>query len=269
VHTADSILRCAERRWGSLAARLACAIAVGVVLGGTSAQAEGALKPVARKDAVRGIVRAIESAMISTDLQTRVVRIGFQEGERFKKGDLLVQFDCGRQMAGLAGAEAQQLEMQLTLDKYKMLQKAQAVGRNELEISEARVAKAAADTQALRAQLVQCTLVAPFDGRVLELGLHEHETAQPGKPFIGIVAEGGLEIDLIVPSDWARWVKPGFDFAFQVDETQTAHEVSVKRIGAAVDPISQTIKIVATFRVPAENVLPGMSGTAQITRAGG
>jgi membrane fusion protein, multidrug efflux system len=207
--------------------------------------------------------------MISTDLQTRVKKIGFQEGERFKKGELLVSFDCARQQAGLAATEAQQLEMQLTLDKYRVLQRVQAVGKNELEISEARVAKASAETQALRAQLLQCNLIAPFDGRVLELGLHEHETAQPGKPFIGIVSEGALEIDLIVPSDWARWVTTGFDFKFFVDETQSSHDVAVKRIGAAVDPISQTIKVVAIFKEPAAGVLPGMSGTALTNRTGG
>jgi membrane fusion protein, multidrug efflux system len=223
----------------------------------------------ARKDVVRGIVRSVGQAMISTDLQTRVAKIGFQEGQRFNKGDTLVLFDCGRQQASLAGAEAQQLEMQLTVDKNKVLQRLQAVGKNDLEIAEARVAKASADVAALRAQFGQCTLVAPYDGRVLELGIQEHETPQPGKPFIGIVSEGNLEIDLIVPSAWASWVKPGFAMTFSVDETQGSHLVSVTRIGAAVDPISQTIKIVATFTDGAPGVLPGMSGSSLATRPGG
>lgn len=257
MQIANSIWRCARALVAVTAALLA-----GV---SSTLPVDGAA---ARKDAVRGIVRSVDQAMISTDLQTRVAKIGFQEGERFKKGDTLVLFDCARQQASLAAAEAQQLEMQLTLDKNKMLQRVQAVGKNELEISEARVSKAAADVAALRAQFAQCTLVAPYDGRVLELGIHAHETAQPGRPFIGIVAEGALEIDLIVPSTWAAWVTPGFAMTFSVDETQAAHEVRVARIGAAVDPISQTIKIVATFVDGAPGVLPGMSGSSTATRTG-
>jgi membrane fusion protein, multidrug efflux system len=258
VQTANSIWHCA---------RSVLVAAAALFFGSTATQAVDAAG--ARRDAVRGIVRSVDQAMISTDLQTRVVRIGFQEGERFKKGDILVLFDCGRQQASLAASEAQLLEMQLTLDKNKTLQRLQAVGKNELEISEARVSKAAADVAALQAQFAQCTLVAPYDGRVLELGIHAHETAQQGKPFIGIVAEGVLEIDLIVPSTWAAWVSPGFAMTFTVDETQGSHEVRVTRVGAAVDPISQTIKIVATFVDRAPGVLPGMSGSSHATRTGG
>jgi membrane fusion protein, multidrug efflux system len=257
VQTGNSIWLCAN---SLLAATAVFALGSVASAGETSG---------ARSDTVRGIVRSVDQAMISTDLQTRVAKIGFQEGERFKKGDTLVLFDCSRQLASLAATEAQLLEMQLTLDKNKTLQRLQAVGKNELEISEARVSKAAADVSALKAQFAQCTLTAPYDGRVLELGIHEHETAQPGKPFIGIVSEGALEIDLIVPSSWAAWVKPGFTLTFSVDETAASHEVRVTRVGAAVDPISQTIKIVAAFTDGAAAVLPGMSGSSTAARTGG
>jgi membrane fusion protein, multidrug efflux system len=222
-----------------------------------------------KPDAVRGIVRAVEQAQIATDLQTRVAKIGFQEGERFRKGDTIVEFDCRKQRAELAASQAQLLEMTLTLDKYRLLQRAQAAGKNDLEIAEARAAKAAAETEGLRAHLEQCTLVAPYDGRVLELSLHTHESPQSGKPFIAIVADGTLEIDMIVPSDWARWLVVGDTLAFTVDETKSEYEAAVSRIGASVDAISQTIKIAAVFKAPPARVLPGMSGTAAFTRAGG
>ena len=223
----------------------------------------------AKPDAVRGIVRAIEQAMISTDLPTRAIKISFQEGERFKAGDTIVEFDCRKQRADLAAAQAQLLEMTLTLDKFRLLQKAQAAGKNETEISQARVAKANAEAEGLKAHLSQCELIAPYDGRVIELSLHTLESPQPGKPYIGIVSDGALEIDIIVPSEWARWLKVGEAFTFTVDETASQHEVTVKRIGASVDAISQTLKVVAGFAVKSDTVLPGMSGTAQFTRAGG
>ena len=218
---------------------------------------------------VRGIVRAVDQAMISTDLAVRAAKINFQEGERFRAGDVIVEFDCRKQRADLAAAEAQLLEMTLTLDKFQLLAKAQAAGRNEIEIAQARAAKATAEANGLTARLDQCVLVAPYAGRVVELTLHALETPQPGHPFIGIVSDGALEIDLIVPSTWASWLKVGEPFGFLVDETKIRHEVSVKRIGAAVDAISQTIKIVAEFKSPPGTVLPGMSGTAQFQRAGG
>jgi multidrug efflux pump subunit AcrA (membrane-fusion protein) len=71
------------------------------------------------------------------DLQTLMAKISFQKDERFRKGDIHVLLDCRQQRASLATAEAQLLEMRLTLDQNKTLQRLQAVGKNELAISEA------------------------------------------------------------------------------------------------------------------------------------
>jgi membrane fusion protein, multidrug efflux system len=40
-------------------------------------------------------------------------------------------------------------------------------------------------------------------------------------------------------------------------------DAEVTRIGAAVDPISQTIKLAGMFKRHEFSILPGMSGTAQ------
>jgi membrane fusion protein, multidrug efflux system len=215
-----------------------------------------------RSSAARGIVHAVEQASISTELATRVAAVHFKEGDTFQKGSTIVEFDCRRQRAALAATEAQQLEMQLTLDKYRLLQRAQSVGKNDLEVAEARLAKAVAESAGLRSTLDQCTVIAPFDGRIIESNLQRYETAQPGKPFLAIASTDNPEIDLIVPSSWARWLEPGLPFQFLVDELNVMFDAEVTRTGAAVDPISQTIKIAAIFKRPVPGVLPGMSGTA-------
>ncbi len=217
---------------------------------------------------VRGIVRAVQQALISTDLTTRVAAIHVREGEGFNAGDKLVEFDCRRQIATVAAADAQQLEMQLSVDKNHMLVRTQSVGRNDLEVSEARLAKARAEANALKSQLDQCNVIAPFRGRVQELNLQVHETSQPGKPFIGLVAHEHLEIDLIVPSLWIQRLRVGTVFRFRVDEVQQSITATVTRTGAAVDPVSQTIKIIAAFGNEGAAILPGMSGTAEFGPVG-
>jgi multidrug efflux pump subunit AcrA (membrane-fusion protein) len=47
-----------------------------------------------------------------------------------------------------------------------------------------------------------------------------------------------------------------------VDELATHHEARVERIGAAVDPVSQTIEIFAVFIAQPPSLKPGMSGVA-------
>ena len=225
-------------------------------------------QPAISETPVRGLVRALTQAMISTEFTSPVATIGFKEGERFKRGEVLVAFDCRRQRAELASSEAQQREMMLSFENNKLLRQSQAVGRTELDISEARAQKASAEVEALRVRLDQCVLKAPFDGRVSELGIHELETPQPGKPYIGIIADGELEIDLIVPAAWLATVGVGTQLQFAIDEVHSRHEIVIRRMGAAIDPLSQTAKIVAAFAEPAPGVMPGMSGTALTPPAG-
>ena len=218
---------------------------------------------------VRGVVKAVDKAELSTDLVARVTAIGFRFGERFKKGDMLVTFDCDRYQAEAQSADAVQREMQLILDSNQHLEKFRAVGKHELEISRARVAKAEAEARSLNSRLKQCEVLAPFDGRVAELTINAFEQPQANKPFLVIVGEGSLEVELIVPSHWLSWLKPGAPFSFRVDETKVSYDARVKRIGAAVDAVSQMIKVIAEFQTPSGDVLPGMSGVARFNEPNG
>jgi RND family efflux transporter MFP subunit len=217
---------------------------------------------------VRGAVRPLHQATFSTDLVARVARIGFRDGEAFRRNDVLLAFDCRRQQAELAAAEAQHQEMKITLETNTFLEKRNAASRQDLEVAKARAAKAAAEVDGLRVRMDQCTILAPFDGRVFELAINEHEMSQPGKPLLSIVGDGELEIDLIVPSDWLGWLGVGAPFSFAIDETTRTHAARVARIGAAVDTVSQTIKVTGRFDAADRAVLAGMSGAATFSGSG-
>ena len=207
--------------------------------------------------------------MLSTDLAARVVKVGFKEGEKFRKGDLLIAFDCRRQTAELASAEAQHREMMVLFKSAIFLNKRNASSRQDVETARARADRAAADAEAIRAGLDRCRINAPYDGRVAELGIHEHEMSVAGKLLFSIVAEREPEVELIVPSAWLTWLTLGTKFRFRIDETRNTHIGVVTRLGAAVDTVSQTIKVYAKFETPISEILPGMSGTAKFQHHGG
>lgn len=218
---------------------------------------------------VRGVIRALDQAALSTELQARAATIGFREGEAFKKGDLLIAFDCERYRAETQSAEAVAREMQLTLNSNQQLEKFSAVGKHDVEISRARVDKAEAEARSLKGRLQYCEVYAPYDGRVAELTINQFEQPQPNKPFLVIVGNSRLEVEIIVPSHWLSWIKPGAPLAFQVDETQRTYNAKVVRIGATVDAVSQMVKVIAKFDDQVMDVLPGMSGAAQFVRPNG
>lgn len=214
----------------------------------------------------RGVVRPAQQARITADLVAPLSKVGFREGQKFRKGDLLLAFDCRRQMAELASALAQQRESTVVYESAAYLEKRKAGSRQDMEMSRARSEKAAAEVEAIRARTEQCSVTAPYDGHVVELGIQAHELPVAGKSLLFIVSTGDPEVELIVPSLWLSWLQVGVEFKFSVDETQNTYAGKIARLGASVDAVSQTVKVYGKFMTPPADILPGMSGTIQFPR---
>lgn len=222
-----------------------------------------AAKPANSSDrTVRGLVRPKSEAEISTDLVAPIVRIPFKFGKSFRKGEPLVIFNCDRYKAELAAARAEKRGQDITLKAKLHLQKLNAVGRNEVKIARANSDKATAEVQALSTRVKQCEIKAPYDGRVVEQRIEEHEVPKPNSPLLKIINDEDLRIELIVPSKWLTWLKEGARFRFEVAEMGQGFEATVDQIGAAVDPVSQTVRITGRFISRPKQVLAGMTGAA-------
>ncbi|MEN5343193.1 HlyD family secretion protein [Achromobacter mucicolens] len=112
----------------------------------------------------------------------------------------------------------------------------------------------------------KCAIAAPFDGRVSKRSASPQQFAEPGKPLLTIVDTSHLELKMIVPSKWLVWLKPGHALSVQVDESGKAYPAKVARIGARVDPVTQTVDVTAALTTGAAELLPGMSGWTTFAR---
>lgn len=212
---------------------------------------------------IRGVVRAVAQATLTTETPLLVVDVPFREGERFKRGDLLAAFDCRRQHAEHGSAIAVHREALLNLESSRQLDRHKAVGKNDVEIAAARADRASSDLQGLTARLDECRFIAPFDGRIVEVGVRRHERTVPQRPYLSIIDDSQLEIETIVPSSMLTVLSNGVAFTFGIDELggPTA-EAQVSSIAAAVDPVSKTVKVIGAITRPVAGLLAGMSGTA-------
>ena len=213
---------------------------------------------------MRGVVRAVHQAALSTELVTPVAAIGAREGQRFKQGDRLLEFDCRRQGHELSALAATVREAQVMHDSNGHLLRNGASNRNDVAVALARYEKAQAEYAALNQRLTGCLITAPFDGVVVELAVNAHELPPANRPLMTIASDRQLEIEVIVPSRELVRLALGVSFEFTVDETQRVYVAHILRAGGTVDPMSQTAKVFAAFSGPFDGVSPGMSGTAQI-----
>ncbi len=217
---------------------------------------------------IRGVVRAVNTAAISTDLAVPIKNLNFRKGQSFKKDDVLVAFDCSRFEAERGALLAERKVQSLTVENNLSLLKLNAVGKFDLEVSKARLGKADAEVNRLNVRLSRCVIKAPFDGQVVETSSFVYETPKPGEPFIKIIESRKLEIDFIVPSKWLAWMKAGTRFSFRIDETAKLYEGKVSRLGASVDPVSQTVEVRGRFLLDNKGLFAGMSGSGRFVGPG-
>ncbi|AZD32933.1 Membrane-fusion protein [Pseudomonas chlororaphis subsp. aurantiaca] len=217
---------------------------------------------VASGSEARGVLRAKDQAVLAGELSGRIVELPYSEGESFKKGDVLARFDCSAYQAQLNAAQAASRGANEELAHNRQLASLNSVGRFEVARAAAKVSETQAQSQVYQVQVKRCSVVAPFDGQVVERKVQRYESVTAGSPLLEIVDNRSLEIHLLVPSSWMGKLKAGQTFSFVPDETGKPLAATVKRLGARIDEGSQTLLLVAA--VPnAEGLLAGMSGTAR------
>lgn len=221
------------------------------------------------REGLRGIVKAVNEAMIGTDILFPIATLPFREGQSFKQGDILASFNCSDLEAQVKSAEAMLRAETITHENNARLARSKAVGAFEVSLSKAKTDQAAAELEAFRSKMSRCVIRAPYDGRIAFMRAHAHEIPEPNQPLMQIVSEGDLEIETLLPSSWLRWLKPGSAFAITIDETGETRQAEVTRIAAIVDPVSQTVKVTGRFSGDTDGILPGMSGPTEFNPASG
>jgi membrane fusion protein (multidrug efflux system) len=212
------------------------------------------------KREIRAQLSPVRYTTIAAEIGAVVARLPVPEGGRFQRGQTLVQFDCAVQNAQLNKARAVLTAANKMWQANKRLAELNSVGKLELDNSEAEVAKGRADVAAQGAIVGKCAIAAPFGGRIAEQKIREQQFAQPGQALLEILDDSALELEFIVPSRWLAWIKPGSVFQVRIDETGKAYPAKVQRLGARVDPVSQSVKVVGVIDGKFNELMAGMSG---------
>ncbi len=239
------------RRCGGLVG-LALLLVPGVALAGGPTAAGGG--------DIRAQLTPRRYTTLSAELATRIERISVREGDRFREGQMLVSLECSLQRANLDKARAMLAGAAKTSAVDARLHEMNAGGALEAEVADAKEAEARAEVAAASAIVSKCVVSAPFSGRVADLKVHEQQFVQAGTPMMEILDDAVLEVEFLAPSRWLTWLGPGLPFKVAIDETGKTYPAKVARLGARVDPVSQSVKVVGEIIGTRPDLIAGMSG---------
>lgn len=250
------------RRFAIRPAALAALAAAIIAAGAPAAAQDSRASSFGAVPEIRGQLTPRQYTTLSSEMSGQIERINTRVGERFKTGTVLVAFDCAIQRAQQARASAEVVKADKTVVINQRLVQLRSIGQLEVDISRAELDKARADLSMTDTAVSKCSVPAPFDGITVEQKARAFQFATPGQPLLDIIDTSALETELIVPSRWLAWLRPGFLFQMQIDETGKSYPVRVTRLGGRVDPVSQSIKVIGEITVEAPELMAGMSGRA-------
>ena len=213
---------------------------------------------------VRGSVTSDRNVSISAEAPAMIQRVLVQEGERVKKGQVLIRQDAETSRRGL---EELQTSLELATIRFERQKKLwdQKIG-TEIQFLEAKNAKETLDRRiaSSRSQLANYTVRAPFSGTIDRVFIKEGEMAQPGAPLIRLVS---LQ-DMFIESD----VSESYIGEFQVGDTVEITFPSLKQsltstissIGEVIDQNNRTFSMEVKLPGDAKLLRPNLLAVLRI-----
>lgn len=234
---------------------------------GTPATSSSAWKPETDMLTIDAILTPQTFTVISSSQDGRIADVPLDNGDSFKKDDILVKYDC----ADLE-AEAEMAGLQKDLTKKKaadtnQLFKLDIISDVERLNSETEDKQADAKLKIYKARLDACTIRAAFDGHVTKRLANTGEYTRTDRVLMEVASDEPLQAEFLAPSKWLRWVNVGAPVTIAINETEKTYTAKVTRVYGAIDPVSQSIQMRATLDNYSDILLPGMSGKITLSVA--
>jgi membrane fusion protein (multidrug efflux system) len=203
-----------------------------------------------------GTVAGHESVAIANVAAGRVEAIRFESGQTVRDGQVLVELDADLEKAQLRSAIARRDRAQLGVDRSRRLVEQRAIPQQELDDAETLLATSEAEASALRAQIENKVVQAPFAGKVGIRAVNLGQYLAPGTPVTTISAGGQVYVDFSLPQEQLSVVRIGTPVAFGSRGKPIA-EGTVAAIDPTIAESTRTLQLRASVEKPGA-LRPGM-----------
>ena len=154
-----------------------------------------------------GSLRSRQSVMMRPEVAGRVSALGFGDGTRVRKGQMLVQLDDILQRAELRQAQAQLSIAQAALKRNQELVAQNFVAQRVLDESQANMQVVEAQQALAQAKLSRMAIRAPFNGtvglRVVNLG----DYVKDGADLVNLEDTSSMYVDFRLPEHYQGKLK--------------------------------------------------------------
>lgn len=213
-----------------------------------------------------GTLRSNESVIIRPEVAGRIIQIGFIEGQKIKKGQILLQLDSSIERAELVQAQAQLVLAKANYERADELVKRNAGTGRALDEARAALRTGEASVQLSQARLDKFTLLAPFDGMLGLRKVSVGDYVSGGAEIVNLEMVDPLKVDFRVPELFLATLRTGQKAAISVDAMpDRKFEAEVFAIDPLVDQAGRSVVIRARIPNPDDSLRPGLFARVVLT----
>lgn len=204
-----------------------------------------------------GTLQSNEEISLQSEINARVVKIYFKEGQIVPKGTLLIKLYDADLSAQVLKVKTQRQLAQKSLERLQYLLEREGVSKQEVDVAQSQVDAFDADMAVAKAQLQRTEIRAPFSGKIGLRYVSEGAIVTPTTVIASFQQTNPLKVDFSIPEKYTDKVKVGDVVSFNVSSESKAYEGKVYAIEPKIDLATRTVKLRALVPNGANQIRPG------------
>ncbi len=202
------------------------------------------LQPLQNRIEALGTLRANESIRLTSNVTKTVTDINFDDGQRVKKGQVLVEMTSAEERALLDEARITAEEARKQMERVRALVETKAASQSLLDQRVREYESAHARYLAINARLKDLQLVAPFSGVVGLRNISVGALVSPGDLITTINDDSRMKLDFTVPELYLRSLRVDLPISARSRALgDKVFEGRIYSIDNQIDPVTRAITV--------------------------
>lgn len=215
-----------------------------------------------------GSIRARQGVILRPEVSGRVQSIGFSDGQRVKRGQLMVQLDDTLQQAQLKQAEASASIARTNLQRSRELAAQNFVSQSAVDQNAAALEVAQAQVALAQAQLARMKVYAPFDGITGIRSVNLGDYVKDGADLVTVEDISAVSVDFRLAERYLSRLKPGQAVELLLDSMPgKTYSAKVEALDSQLDVNGRAVLVRARLANPNGALRGGMFARARIVFA--
>jgi membrane fusion protein, multidrug efflux system len=227
--------------------------------------AEATLRPLGVEIEAVGTAAANESVEVTSEVSKKVTAIRFDEGDRVRRGDVLVELDSDEVRAAVAEAEATLADAESQYRRSQNLFTREALSSAQLDQIESALKASRARVQAARARLADTVIRAGFDGRTGFRRVSVGTLVGPNTVITTLDDDSLIKLNFTVSETVLFLIRQGMPISAATPGIPGRKFAGrVTHLDSRVDPVTRSIVVRAELPNPDGLLRPGMFMTVSL-----